>query len=326
MRKNMNTERITGYIYSFGEANGRNSLEKKVSGENSKNPGTEYIAGTINVAVDEEGINVIPVHFTYVTATYGSSGKKNNNFDVLVKIINEGKTWVTDGKDAATKVQIDANLALNDFYVDDATRGETLVSSKVNEGSFISIINQLPPVEERNTFKVDMVITNVTHVETNEEKKIDEDYVTVRGAVFNFRNELLPVDFVVRNPQGMKYFESIDASSTDPYYTKVWGRINCSTIVNQVTEESAFGEAAVRTFEKKVREWVITGTAKEAYDFGAEEVMTTEELLTAMQNRQVALAEIKKRSDEYKNSRATTTAAPKSTAAATKAKVGEFNF
>lgn len=325
MRKNMNTERITGYIYSFGEANGKRVLEKKVTGPNSKNPGTEYIAGVINVAVDEQGLNVIPVTFTYVTPTY-SSGKKNNNFDVLAKIIEEGKTWVSDGKDVATKVQIDASLGLNDFYIEDATRGEVLVSSKVNEGSFISIISVLPEADERNTFKVDMVITNITHIEADEEKKIDADYVNVRGAVFNFRNELLPVEFVVRNPQGMKYFESLEASSAEPYYTKVWGKINCATIVNQTVEESAFGEAAVRTFEKKVREWVITGAAKEAYDFGEDEVMTEDELLKAMQDRQVKLADIKKRNDDWKNEQSTPAASAPKAAAAPKAKNGGFNF
>ena len=61
--KKLNQEKIVGYIYSFGDPNGRNMLAEKVTGENSKNPGTKYIAGTINVAVDEEGLNVIPVSF-----------------------------------------------------------------------------------------------------------------------------------------------------------------------------------------------------------------------------------------------------------------------
>ena len=58
---------------------------------------------------------------------------------------------------------------------------------------------------------------------------------------------------------------------------KVWGKINCITTVVTQTEESAFGEAAVRTFERKTREWVITGTAKETFDFGDEEEKTDTE-------------------------------------------------
>ena len=321
MKKTQNQTRIVGYIHSFGEANGRNMLEVKTSGPNSKNPGTEFIAGTIQVAVDEAGLNVIPVHFTYVTENYGSSGKANPNFSVLKRIINDGKCIVNNGKDEALKVAIDGAVALNDFYTDPDDE-KTLVSSKVIEGSFVNIVNELPVEDERHTFKTDMVITKITRVEADEEKKIDKDYVVVRGAVFNFRNDILPMEFTVTNEAGMAYFEKLDPAY-EPIFTKVWGKINCITTVVTQTEESAFGEAAVRTFERKTREWVITGTAKETFDFGDEEVLTAADLQTAMQNREIYLAEQRKRSKEYKdNKSATPAAAP----AAPKAKTGAFNF
>ena len=72
---------------------------------------------------------------------------------------------------------------------------------------------------------MDMVITRVTRVEADPERGIEEDYVKLGGAVFNFRNDLLPVEFLVRNETGMNYFESLEASSTNPVYTKLWGRI-----------------------------------------------------------------------------------------------------
>ena len=122
----------------------------------------------------------------------------------------------------------------------------------------------------------------------------------------------------------MSYFESLDTDE-GPVYTKVWGRINCSTTTTESKEESAFGEAAVRVFEKKVREWVITGTAKEAYEFGDEEVMTGEEVAKAMQDREVMLAEMKKRAEEFKSAQATPAAAAPAPAAA-KAKVAGFSF
>ena len=44
MKKNMNNRsHIEGLLY-------QHSLELKVSGENSKNPGTEFISGTIEIA------------------------------------------------------------------------------------------------------------------------------------------------------------------------------------------------------------------------------------------------------------------------------------
>ena len=244
MRKAQNTERIEGRIYQH------DLTVKQVQNQASENFGKDFIAGNIEVATDEEGLNVIKVHFTYVTET-SKSGSKNATYATLKKIIDENKNWVTVGKDAATKVRIDTALALNDFY----NNNDELVSAKTNEGGFVTIINELGEEKERNTFSVDMVITNVTHVDKDDEKNIKE-HALVKGAIFNFRNDLLPVDFIVRNPEGMDYFEDLGASQSEPILTKVWGRINCHTLTNEKKEETAFGEESVRTFERKVKEWV----------------------------------------------------------------------
>ena len=297
MRKAINTERIEGRIYQH------NLTIKTVQNQTSANYGKEFISGNLEIAVDEAGLNVIPVHFTYVTEQT-SSGKTNATFTNLKRIIDEDNTWVKVGKDNALKVRIDTALALNDFYTQDGN----LVSVKTNEGGFVSFVNgDLCPENERNTFAADMVITKVDRVEANPEKNINEDYVTVRGAIFNFRNDLLPVDFTVRHKDGMKYFEDLGASNAEPIYTKIWGKIMCMTSISEVKEDSAFGESSVRTYERKEKEWTITGTAKVTYDFGDEKVLTADELKKAMQNRETMLAEIKARSDEYRASQAATT-------------------
>lgn len=314
MKFKENREKIEGRVYQFDLS------IKTVQNESSKNYGTEFISGNLEVAVDEDILNVIPVHFTYVVEQT-KNGKKNATYTALKKIIEEGKTIIADGKDEATKVRIDTALGLNEFY----TQDDQLVSVKTNEGGFVTIINELGPVEERNTFATDIIITNVSRVEADEEKNIKEDYVIVKGAIFDFRGALLPVDFVVRNPQGLNYFEDLGASGSNPIYTKVWGKINCETITRVVEEESAFGEAAVRTYERKTKEWVITGASRVPYEFGDEEVLTSEELTKLMQDRELMLADLKKRNDEYKAQKAsqTTTAAPKTQNVA---KQGTFNF
>ena len=318
MRKNLNNFTVSGRIHSYGE-NGRNMLEVKTSGPNSKNPGTEFISGTINVATDETGLNVVPVHFTYVTATYGSSGKNNPNFGILKNLITNGKTWVDAGKDGATKIKIDGALALNEWFTKEGDE-DRLVSNKTNEGSFVTILNELPEDEnDRTKFTVDMLINRVLHKDADGDK-IKEDYTVLGGAIFNFRNEILPLEFIVRNPQGMRYFEGLDMED-GPVYTKVWGKINCSTTSTTITEESAFGEASVRTFEKKVREWIVTGCSQNGYEFGEEDVLTVEDIQKALGDREVMLAEQKKRSEEAK-----TTPSTIATPAAPKAKVGGFNF
>ena len=313
MRKNINTEHIEGRVY-------QHSLELKESGPNSKNPGTKYISGNLNIAVDEDGMNVITIHFTYVTAVT-SKGNKNSTFTTLNKIIdNPENTWITGGKDNAFKVKVDTALALNDFYANDGT----LVSAKRNEGGFVSFVNELCPIEDRNTFQMDMVINRVQRVEADEEKGIKEDYLKLCGAVFNFKNDLLPVEFIVKNVTGIVYFENLDISPKNIIYTKVWGHINNQVLKTQKVEESAFGDTFVIPQERQIREWVITGTAKVPYDFGDESVLTEKELTEAMQNREVYLADVKKRQDEYNASKqASNTPANFS---APVAKNGDFSF
>lgn len=321
MKYTKNSITIQGRVYSFGEANGRNMLEvKTVKNEKSDNFGKEYISGTIQVAVDEAGLNVIPVHYTWVTPTTKAGGT-NNTFVALKSLIDNGKTWIKDGKDAATMVKLEPSFALNDFYINE--NGEDrLVSSIVHEGGFASIVNTLPENEaERSHFRCDMVITNVQRVEADEEKGVDE-HCTLRGAVFNFRKELLPLTFIVKNPNGMNYFENLGVSGSEPVYTWVEGVINCNTVKNEVKEETAFGGESVRSFEKKVKEWLVVRASQNPYDFGEEGILTGEELTKAMQDRQVKLAEEKKRSEEYKAQKNNPVAAP----AAPQAKAGGFNF
>lgn len=315
MKKAINRETIIGRIYD------KSNLAEKVTGENSKNPGTKYIGGSLDIATDDAGLNIITVHFTYVVPTY-ASGKTNNSYGVLENIIKNGKTILNDGMDAATLVKVDASLGLNDFYTNRDGQ-ETLVSAKRNMGSFINTISKLGDESTRNTFECDMLINGTRLVEADGEK-VAEDYLVVKGAVFDFRNAILPVEFVVKNKSGIKYFESLDASSNNLTFTKVWGSINSETIVSRKEEESAFGEPAVKEYTKNIREWVITGTSKPdlVYEIGDEENgITNDEIKKALADREVMLADVKKRADEYQASRGAA-----SPAAAVTAAEGGFNF
>lgn len=300
MRKNKNECVIAGYVYQLLDSNGKNPLKiGTVKNPESDNFGKDFIGGTVAVAVDDDALNIIEVHYSYVAPTT-KSGKPNNTYAALQKLITEGKTYLDYGKDA-TKVKLQPSIDLNDYV----NRDGEIASTKRNEGGFASIIDRLPPEEERNTFLADVLINRVTHVEANPEADIEEDYCKIGGAVFNFRDELLPVEFVMRNPDGMAYFEGLDISSKNPVYTKVWGEINCFTKIKTVKEESAFGGPSIKTYPRKVKEYLITGAQGEPYAYGEEGVMTFEELSKAIQNREIKLAEVKSKSAEYKASKET---------------------
>lgn len=291
MRKNENKTYIEGYVYDLSK------IELKVTGEKSKNPGTPFISGDMQIAIDETGTSVIPVHFTYIAEYYGDpkNNKVNKNFGILKNLIEKGESWLTSGMEKAPKVGISGNVEINDFY----NRDGELVSAKRVAGSFVNMVSSFKEPAERNTFSTDMLITKVIHVEADAEKNIEEDYTRVGGAIFNFRNELFPVEYIIRNPKGMNYFESLDASSSNPVYTKVWGNVVSNTVKYERTEESAFGDPIVKTYDRTHREWLIINAAKTPYEFGDPEVMTTAEVEEAIQNRDVYLATIKKNAEEY---------------------------
>lgn len=316
MRKNINTVTITGRIFEHDLA------IKTVQNQSSANFGKEFINGTIHIAVDDEGLNVIPVSYTYVTATT-KAGKENATYNVLKKIIDSDKTWVKVGKDEAMIIKAEPALALNDFY----GRDGNLVSAKRAEGGFVTEVSAMPPADsgKLNDFTVDMVITGVRRIEADPEKNINEDYAIVKGAAFNFRNDLLPIELTLRDPQGIDFLEGMDISSKQPFYTKVWGKINCTTIKTQQIEESAWGAPKVTYTERKSREWLLTGLKGAGYEFGDEDVLTVDELIKAQQDREVHLADVKKKADEYAAQKATTTVATKSGFGAT-IPAGQFNF
>lgn len=314
MRNMINKSHIEGLIYEH-------ALELKVSGPNSKTPGTQFITGTLSIATDNACVNIVPVHFTYVTATT-SKGSANATFTTLKNIVDGTVgTIMKDGKDKAGKVRIDSALGLNEFYTDRNGK-EELVSAKRNEGGFVHMIDVLAEDEKtRDTFECDMIITGAVRVEANAEKQIPEK-VIVKGAIFDFRKSLLPVEFSATNVNAMNYFEGLSATSREPVFTKVWGHQVSETVVKTITEESAFGDASVREVKNTRRDFVITGASKTPYLWDDESTITVKELNDAIAARETYLATVKQRQDEYKASKnAIAPAAPAITPAA-----GAFNF
>ena len=135
MRNMTNNTHIAGALY-------QHDLAIKVTGENSKKPGTEFISGNIEIVTDDAGVNIVPVHFTYVTAVTGK-GKDNATFKVLYDII-DGKhgTVMTNGADNAATLRIDSAIGLNEFYSDRSGK-EELVSVKRNEGGFVHVVGSI---------------------------------------------------------------------------------------------------------------------------------------------------------------------------------------
>ena len=311
MKAMKNSTHIEGYVYEH-------DLALKVTGKESKNPGTEFIAGTLSIATDEKCTNIVSVHFTYVTAVT-SKGAANNTYTYLKNVIDGTVGNVMkNGKENAGKVRIDSAIGLNDFYTD-RTGTVELVSAKRNEGGFVHGVPALSEDEKvRSTFEADMLISGVVHQDANDEKNLEERAI-VKGAIFDYKGAFLPVEFIAKNPKAISYFESLGASSKSPIFTKVWGRQISATVTTTITEESAFGEDNVREVQSNRKEWVITGATKEPYAWDDESTITAAEVQKAIADREVYLGTVKQRYLEYKE-------AQKAPAANAGTTAGGFNF
>ena len=288
-----NKERIEGRVYDH------NLAIKKVQNTESKNFGKEFIGGTLDIATDDDCLNVIQVNYTYVTETT-AKGNKNNTYAALKNIIENGKTILNDGKDVATMVRIDTSLALNDFY---PQGGDQLVTRQRSEGGFVTFISDLNPIENaRNKFTFDTIIYDTTVVSADPEHNISEDFVRIKAYVFDFKNAILPIVLIAKDskaPGSVNYFIGLNASASNPVYTKVMGEIINTTVKIDKVMENAFGGTIVDSSIRQEREWVITWAQPQPYVFDIAETITKEEVNKALTDRNLHLEEVKANAKAY---------------------------
>ena len=314
MRQMVNRVILQGRVYD-------QSLTLRTVQKEGENFGKEFINGTVSIATDDKNLNVVQVHYSYVTPTF-KNGKENRNFSILKRIM-EGNQTVVGAKDGEEPllVKIESSIDCNDFY---PNGGDELVSAQRVSDGFISIIKALPDkANERNKFESDTLLIGATKHEVDPEKNVTEAYMELRAAVFGYGGVLKPVRLVVKNPAAFSYFENLDPTTAKPALVNLWGRIENVTVKTEKTVESAFGEDKVETATHSVREWVVTGASKEPLPFGDEGVLTKDELVKLQADRETHLAEVKARTKEYEAKKKSSV--PVNTAPA-KIADGEFDF
>lgn len=271
MKKMINKSHIEGLLYE-------STLEEKVSGAQAAKPGSKYISGKLSIEVEEDNVVTVEIFENEIT----KAGAKNQKYDKLVSLVG-GNSIVSAGKDNAVCLKVDSALSLNDWYRPD---GE-LISTLRNFNGFINFIS-LGELNPSASFEVDMLITSITDDMSKTEDGTYEPNgaLKVKGLIFDFANRVMPVDLLVENEAGVKYFRDIEPNT----FTKVWGRQETQTNTVTKIEESAFGDDKVAEYTNTRKKFVITGTNKEPYMFGEESVLTVDEVQSAIASRNVYLA------------------------------------
>ncbi len=272
-----NSVNVAGYVFSTRNLNPRVSKD-----------GTNYISGAVNIAVDEDALNVIPVSF-YATETY-KNGKPNDTYNVLKQIADGSvQTYQQAGKNAA-RVRVDGSISTNDFV----GRNGDVVSPKQVRGSFIhfdSVSNFCA------NFDADTVFTSCAERTVEGE----EPFQSLRGFVLSYKNAMVPVEFSVRSKEGMKFFDSQDISASNPLVILVKGKIVTNTVEHKTCEEGAFGESVVNTTSRSFQSWDVTFAAREPYEFGDEGAISKDDIKRLVAEREVALERVKDRAANRSN-------------------------
>ncbi len=298
MKKNMiNNVSLAGRLFKA-------DLKTFTVKKEGPNFGTEFIKGDLYIATDEEMLNVIPVSYVYEVPKT-KSGKDNSKYVMLHKIMTADPMPTVEkvGKDAAMMLTItNATIVTDDWY---STKQEKEGSTVKVQSGFINEVTSLPDDPAKiNEFCEDVVFDSMKRIEADEEKGIESPSLQINGYVFNFRGEISPVTFTLRDPDGIDYMEGIGFSKREPFFTKIWGNIINSTIKIAHEEETAWGGPPKVTYTEKVnREWLITNM-RAGYEFDTEDTITMEELKKALQDREVHLAEVRKAAEEYAASKA----------------------
>ncbi len=262
--------------------------------------GIDYVAGKLQI--DTGNGNVVTVDVFEQEKT--SKGDQNKKYQTLLKLYEDGNT-VMDGSENPTKLKVSSALELNDWT---NTEGQ-LVSSLINSGGYVNIVNQVDPKSE---FEVDIVIKNVQPEILREE---ETGRCVVNGLIFNYRGHALAVRFVVENKEGVRFFSDMEPGT----FTKVWGTQVSRAIVNEKIESSAFGGDRVVKSTYNRKEFLITGANSLPYE---EEDLSQEELTSAIQARNLVLAEKEASSKDA----AKTSSITKPSATTSAPKKATFNF
>lgn len=278
-----NSVQMTGYVFN---SNLRKGVTKAT---NQWHPNEEYISGTVNVATDDQALNVVPVNFFVYEKRSDRDGNKipNDTYQTLDQII-DGQTYERVGNQAM-KVRISASVDTNDFY---STRNNRMVTSQRVNGRFIHLMPPNTSVTPAS-FNVNMVMLGVT----DREVEGRPPFVDVKGYVFNYNgSRLFPVTFECHDESGINFVQSLDASSSNPVVLNVWGNIQTTIIELQNAEQEAvasgFGvrPAVSSNSTRTVRSWVVTGADSEACpQFGDSAPFTKSDMKRLVDERNVRL-------------------------------------
>ena len=266
---------------------------------NNEQLGT-FISGDLVVRVGESDIKV---NF------FAKELKKDGGFNKIHKSLIGVMTYPSIASDGVgVKVSITGgSISVNDFYTDELEH----ISYSELKSNFVK--KSTKNYKEENIFEFEGLVRRV-YDEVKEDAETGRLAIEVVGV--NYAESALPVIFVVEKESAINYIRAYYAPGKT---VKVNGNIVFSTEKVSKTEESAFGDAIIKEYDKVTKDFVITA-GTQPYD---ENEYTAEDAKTIMENRNIMLEG--KKADKVKKLAGNST--PKASAGkASTPKKGDFPF
>ena len=223
----------------------------------------EAISGDVTVQVDAEGTTATLRYFAYPTY---NNGKENRTFGILKDMLDGKYKTVTENGDDADWIALSGSIDSSYFMPQGQNDIEEMACAQKARGSFI---NANQKKQYRNSWKLDMLITDIQMVDADEEKGLDA-YLKVNGYwIDDYRDLIKFVKLQARTEAAMAYISGLEASQNHPYYVNVRGGM--AKVDRVVVRKNAFGEDEKEIYSSTC--WQIGAMDPEPYDFYDEAIM-----------------------------------------------------
>lgn len=251
----------------------------------------KYVAGEVVVRVEEKGeVSEIPVGF--ISADKKKDGTANQNYARLQQL-KDFNSIASAGIEEATKVQIRGAKFTENLFMPQNGQ-EVLSSTKISSNFFtkINATNYRPEAKFRVIGKIIQMSEEQKNVEGELE---DTGRLIVRAAIVAYGDKVEVMKFIVENPDSINYIK-INWKEGDT--VQMGGRIRYTQETVEQEEDVGFGEADVRTYTRRTREFLIERGSAEALD--EENSYSDADIKAGLARRKALMEEVKQKAQQPK--------------------------
>ena len=218
------------------------------------NQQVEAIGGNIKVLVEQQDhTDEITVYM--FSNRYTNAGKENASYNSIKTVMDEYVSIAAGGKDAADRIRISgATIRINDFVGRD---GKIVSQPRVNASFVSKVLRNFNPKAE---FELEAVFNTATRVVDKDGVEVDPPKLKVNVIVPGYTAptatvmNLEEIPLVAYSPVAINAIEQ-NWEKGGTY--RVFGRLNFTSVVREVTEEVGFGDPIVKTYTNSISEFVI---------------------------------------------------------------------